>query len=217
MKLYQSVGPNPRVVTMFIAEKGVAVPRAWVDIMRGENRQPDYLSRNPWGHTPLLELDDGGCIAESVAICEYLEERHPDPPLIGATAEARAATRMTVRRIDQTVVVPMTIGFRGAEGHGLFKDRLLCVPDAAPGAKALGQDGLAFLDRSIEGSTWLAGERFTLADILLFCFVEFGAQVGQPLSGDLARLTDWRTRVAARPSAAASANPKIGLEQAEAA
>lgn len=213
MLLRQSVGPNPRVVTMFIAEKGIAVPRAWVDLMKGENRQDAYLALNPAGHTPLLETDDGRHIGETVAICEYLEELHPDPPLIGATPEARAETRMRVRQVDQGVVVPMTIGFRGAEGFPLFKDRLLCRPDAADGTKAMAQDGLAFLDRVLDGREWLAGDRFTLADILLFCLVEFGGQVGQPIGGGLERLKAWRDRVAARPSASASADPKLGLRE----
>lgn len=217
MLLRQSVGPNPRVVTMFIAEKGIEVPRAWVDIMRGENREPGYLALNPAGHTPLLETDGGAQICETVAICEYLEELHPAPVLIGASPEARAQTRMTVRQIDQNVVVPMTIGFRGAEGYPLFKDRMLCVPDAAEGTKAMGRDALVKLDQSLEGREWIAGDRFTLADILLFCFVEFGFQVGQPLDSALTRLADWRERVAARPSAAASANPKVGMREEETA
>lgn len=210
MKLYQSVGPNPRVATMFIAEKGITVERAFVDIMTGENRQPPYLAKNPYGHTPILELDDGNALAESTAICEFLEERHPSPPLIGATPEQRAETRMRVRQVDQNVVVPAVMGFRGAEGLPLFKDRLLCVPDAADGAKAMARDGLEKLDAGLSGD-WLCGDRFTLADILLFCITEFGAQVGQPIPDGCAKLKAWSQRVAARPSAAVSANPKNGL------
>lgn len=210
MKLYQSVGPNPRVATMFIAEKGITVERAFVDIMAGENRQPPFLSRNPYGHTPVLELDDGSSLAESTAICEYLEERHPSPALIGATPEQRAETRMRVRQIDQNVVVPMVIGFRGAEGLPLFKDRMFCVPNAAEDAKAMGRDGMEKLDAGLSGD-WLCGSRFTLADILLFCLTDFGAQVGQPIPDGYTKLKAWSQRVAARPSAAISANPKNGL------
>lgn len=213
MKLYQSLGPNPRVVTMFVAEKGIEVERAFVDVMAGENRREPYLSRNPYGHTPMLELDDGTCLAESTAICEYLEELHPDPPLIGRTPLERAQTRMTVRRIDQEIVVPMTAAFRGSEGYGLFKDRLLCLPEAADSLKRLGRDGLARLDRWAAGRAWLAGERFTLADMLLFAFLDFGAAVGQPLDPANANLAAWFERVKARPSAAISANPKHGLKE----
>lgn len=210
MRLYQSVGPNPRVVTMFLAEKGLAVERTFVDIITGENRQPPFLARNPAGHTPLLELDDGSHLAESLAICEYLEELNPAPPLIGSSASERAQTRALLREIDQTVVVPMTIGFRGAEGLELFKNRLLCVPDAAAGTKALSQYALAALDKRLASSWWLLGDRFTLADILLFCFAEFGGQVGQPLPSSCSNLSAWQARVAARPSAATSADPMNG-------
>jgi len=100
MKLYDSVGPNPHVVRMFIAEKGIEIPTETVDIMAGANRKPDYLAKNPGGGSPALELDDGSVLAEITAICEYLEERFPTPPLLGSTAEERAETRMWTRRID---------------------------------------------------------------------------------------------------------------------
>lgn len=211
MKLYQSLGPNPRVVLMYLAETGVAVDRRFVDIMAAENRQPEFCAKSPLGHTPLLELDDGSCIAESIAICEYLDETQIAHALLGATAEARAQTRMLVRIVDQLVVVPMTAGFRGAEGLPMFQSRLLCLPDAAADLKRLAADGLAQVDRIVGDGPWLAGERFSLADILLFSFVEFGAMVGQPPDPALANLNAWRDRVAARPSAAASANPQLGI------
>ena len=211
MKLYQSLGPNPRVVLMYLAETGVAVERRFVDIMAAENRQPDFCAKSPLGHTPLLELDDGECIAESIAICEYLDESLGGHALLGATAEARGRTRMLVRIVDQLVVVPMTAGFRGAEGLPMFQSRLLCLPDAAGDLKRLAADGLAQLDRIVGAGPWVAGDRFSLADILLYSFVEFGAMVGQPLDPALTNLAAWRDRVAARPSAAASANPQYGI------
>ncbi len=211
MILYQSVGPNPRVAIMYAAEKGIALPRAFVDIIDGENRREGYLAKNPAGGTPCLELDDGSIIAESIAICEYLEELHPSPPLVGSTPEQRAATRMMIRRVDHDVVVPMSSGFRSAEGLPMFDSRMLCRPDAADGLKAYARDGLARLDAGLAGKDYLTGDRFTLADILLYSFVEFGPQVGQPFPDELARLAAWRARVAARPSAAASADPHNGL------
>ncbi len=211
MKLYQSIGPNPRVVTMFVAEKGLTIERDFVDIQAGENRQPAYLAKNPAGGTPCLEIDNGRFIAESVAICEYLEEHHPSPPLIGLNAEDRAMTRMAVRAIDQSVVVPMTNGFRSAEGLPMFQSRMLCVPEAADGNKAYAREGLARADTILTGREFLCGDRFTLADILLFVWVEFGAMVGQPSPDGLQNLAAWKARIGARPSAALSANPKIGL------
>lgn len=211
MKLYQSIGPNPRVVLMYLAETGLTVERRFVDIMAGENRQEDFLAKSPLGHTPLLELDSGQRIAESIAICEYLDETQVLHALLGTSAEQRAETRMLVRIIDQLAVVPMTAGFRGAEGLPMFESRMLCLPDAAVDLKRLAADGLAKIDRIIGARPWIAGDRFSLADILLYSFVEFGAMVGQPLDPALANLVAWRTRVAERPSAAASANPKLGI------
>ncbi len=211
MKLYQSVGPNPRVVTLFVAEKGVAVERVFVDIQAGENRQPTYLAINPHGGTPSLALDDGSHLSESVAICEYLEETQSGPSLIGATPAERAATRAMTRWIDQMVVVPMSSGFRSAEGLPMFKDRLLCVPEAAEGNKAYARDGLTQVDGELGDKEWLMGNRFSLADILLFAFVDFGGAVGQPIPDGLSKLKAWAARVAARPSAALSADPKNGV------
>lgn len=211
MRLYQSLGPNPRVVLMYLAETGGEVDRQFIDIMTAENRQPDFLEKSPLGHTPLLELDDGACIAESIAICEYLDETLGGHALLGASAAERARTRMLVRIVDQLVVVPMTAGFRGAEGLPMFQGRLLCLPDAAADLKRLAADGLTQVDRIVGAGPWLAGERFSLADILLYSFVEFGAMVGQPLDPALVHLAAWQGRVAARPSAAASANPKLGI------
>ena len=128
MKLYNSVGPNPRVVNMFLAEKGVEIDRVQVDIMAGENRQDAHLARNPAGQAPTLELDDGTFIAEITAICEYLDELYPEPPLIGSTPQERAVTRMWARRIDLQVVEPMLIGFRSSEGFAMFKDRVRLLP-----------------------------------------------------------------------------------------
>lgn len=211
MKLYQSIGPNPRVVLMFLEEKGAVIDRAFVDIMKGENRQPDFVARNPFGQVPLLEMDDGGYLSESTAICGYIEEKFPTPALIGSTAEERAVTAMLIRRLDYDVVGPMTTAFRGSEGLPMFKDRLRCLPEAADGLKACARDGLAAFDALLAGKTWLAGDRFTLADILLFCLTEFGKMVGQPLPDGLANLAAWSERVAARPSAAASLDAKKGI------
>jgi glutathione S-transferase len=204
MKLYQSIGPNPRAVKMFIAEKGLDIARVDVDLPKGENREAPHLARNPSGQTPTLELDDGSCLAEITAICEYLEEIHPSPPLIGTTPQERAEARMWTRRVDLKICEPMANGFRFGEGLGLFKDRVLCVPEASPGLKAMARNGEEWLEGQLTGP-WICGDRFTLADILLFSFIEFGAQVGQPLDPGFGKLTAWFERAKGRPSVAASA------------
>lgn len=204
MKFYNSIGPNPRVVKMFMAEKGIDIPRVEVDLMGGENRQGAHLARNPSGQTPTLELDDGSFLAEITAICEYLEEKHPSPPLIGATPEERAMTRMWTRRIDLQIVEPMLIGFRSAEGHELFKARVRLLPQAAADLKTLAQERITWLDGLMSGKSFVAGDRFTLADILLYCTLDFGRTVGQPINRDNANIAGWFDRVSARPSAEAS-------------
>jgi glutathione S-transferase len=204
VKLYTSIGPNPRVVKMFMAEKGIELDRVEVDLRSGENRKPPYLAVNPAGQTPALQLDDGAYITEITAICEYLEEHTPNPPLIGRTSEERAHTRMWTRRVDLKVAEPMANGFRFGEGLAMFESRLRCLPEASPGLKAVAQDGIAWIEENFEGP-WIAGGRFTLADILLFAFMDFGAVVGQPIDPKNKKIVDWFERVKARPSAAASA------------
>lgn len=202
MKLYNSIGPNPRLVKMFAAEKGLKLELVEVDIIGGESRQPAYLAINPTGTTPVLAPDGGRPIAETTAICEYLEELQASPPLIGATPAARAEARMWWRRVDLLVVQPMTAGFRGAEGLPLFQDRVVCLPQAADDLKRTAQQGLTWLEAQIGDKPYIAGDALTVADLLLFCFVEFGEKVGQGLDPAHVHLTAWRERMAARPSAA---------------
>ena len=203
MKLYDSIGPNPHLVRMFMAEKGIEIPREKVDIMAGENRQGPYLARNPSGTCPALELDDGTILAETTAICEYLEELHPENPLIGATPEERAQTRMWVRRIDLGVCEPMANGFRFSQGLKMFKDRIHCIPEAADGLKATAAGRIEWLDGLMEGGHYVCGDRLTLADLLLFAFVDFFAKVGQPIDPARTNIVAWHARMKARPSAAA--------------
>jgi glutathione S-transferase len=205
MKFYNSIGPNPRVVKMFMAEKGLEIERVPVDLMAGENRQAAYGTVNPSQTLPALEVDEGEVLAEITAICEYLEELHPTPPLIGSTPMQRAQTRMWTRRIDLGIVEPMTQGFRYSQGLRMFQSRMRCIPQAADDLKTIAQEKLAWLDGLIDGREWIVGDRFTLADILLYCFVDFGTQVGQPLNPENANLAAWFERAKARPSAAASA------------
>ena len=203
MKFYNSLGPNPHVVRMFAAERGIKLDSVEVDLMAGENRQSAYLGKNPAGQLPCLELDDGSYLSEITAICEYLDETSPGASLIGATPEARAKTRMWTRRVDLNICEPMANGFRFSEGLQLFKDRIVTRPEAADGLKAMAQDRLRWLDGQLAGKQFLTGDSLTLADILLFCFLQFGANVGQPLNPDNRNVQAWFDRVKARPSAAA--------------
>ena len=203
MKFYNSMGPNPHVVRMFMAEKGLKIPSAEVDLMAGDNRKPEHLARNPHGQMPTLELDDGSFISEILAICEYLEDTNPTPALIGANPKEKAEARMWTRRVDLNICEPLANGFRFSQGHRLFKDRIVTVPEAADGLKKMAQDRLKWLDGQLEGREFLCGGRFTLADILLFCFLDFGNTVGQPLNPENSNVAAWFAKVKARPSAAA--------------
>jgi glutathione S-transferase len=176
MKLYDSIGPNPRVVRMFIAEKGIDMPKQPVDLRGGENRQEAHLKRNPHGQMPTLELDCGSYVSEIVPICEYLEEK-------------------------LNIAEPLTNGYRFGEALKFFEKRIPVAPEASPGLKMIAANRLRWLNGQMaDGRDYLCGKRFTLADILLYCFLDFGIQVGQPLDATNTNIAAWFGRVGERPS-----------------
>ena len=204
MKFYNSVGPNPRMVRMFMAEKGFDVPKVEVDLRGGENRRAPYLAVNPSGQTPALELADGTVLAEITAICEYVDEIKKDTPsLIGDTAEERARTRMWTRRVDLNICEPAANGFRFAEGLKMFQDRVHCIPQAADDLKLTARKKLTWLDGLMGAQPFIVGGKITMADILLFAVLDFMKNVGQPLEPANKNLTAWFDRMKSRPSAAA--------------
>jgi len=209
MQLYHSLKPHPlvgagREVRMFLHEKGLRIPMVELDMMSGENRRREFLEKNPAGQLPALELDDGRVIAESIAICELLEDLHPDTPLIGATPLQKAETRMWQRRVELGITENIYNGWRFAEGQEFWKTRGRVVPEAASGLKATARDKLAWLDAQMQGKRFILGDRFTLVDIVLLVGLDFGDMVGQPLDGALSNLSRWRADVARRPSVAGS-------------
>jgi glutathione S-transferase len=188
---------------MFIQELGIDLESVEVDLMAGENRQQDHLSRNPSGQMPTLELDNGEFISEITVICDYLDEVQGYTDLMGKTPETRAETRMWTRRIDLQIVEPLTNGFRFSEGHDFFKDRLRLIPQAADDLKTLAQERITWLDGQIEGKEFICGDRFSLADIMLYCFLNFGTTVGQPLNEDNKNVVNLYNKIHTRPSASA--------------
>jgi glutathione S-transferase len=200
MKLYDSVGPNPRIVRMFMAEKGIEISKQWVDLRGGENREPPHLKRNPHGQMPTLELDDGSYLSEIIAICEYLEEKQPKPAMIGTTAEERAECRMWTRRVDLNICEHIANGYRFGVALERFQTRITCVPEASEGLKKIAANRLEWLNGQMAGKDYLCGARFTLADMLLYCWLDFGATVGQALDLANTNLVAWFARVAERPS-----------------
>ncbi len=203
MKLLNSVGPNPHVVRMFAAEKGVTLELEEVDLMAGANREADYVAKNPQGQLPCLVMENGNYLSEITAICEYLDEKSGGTSLLGSNAEERAETRMWTRRIDLYICEPLANGFRFSEGLPLFKDRMTTLPEAAEGLKRVAREKLVWLDGLMAGNEFVGGSRLTLADILLYCFLTFGKTVGQPYDENLSNLHAWYQRMDARPTAKA--------------
>ncbi len=207
MKFYDSLGPNPRLVRLFAAEKGIELPKVQLDLLAGENRRPPYTDKNPGGQMPALELDDGTFLAETVVLCEYLEELHPKPALVGTTPVERAVTRMWTRRVELWITEPLTAGFRYGEGLAMFKDRMRTIPQAADDLKAMAREGIEKLDRLIAGRDFIARDQISLADIVLYAFLDFATGVGQPLDPKNKNVAAWFARMSARPSAEASLHP----------
>ena len=157
MKLYQSTGaPNPRRVTMFLAEKGVEVESVEVSIAKGEHKLPEYLDKNPLGSVPLLELDDGSYLAETVAICRYIEETTPEPPLFGIDAEDRARVEMWNRRMEFEIFGLFAGWFRNT--HDFFKGRIPQVPEYGEVCRNALNSRIDWLDRELRGSEFIAGD-----------------------------------------------------------
>ena len=205
MKFFNSLGPNPHAVRMFAAEKGVDLPLQEVDVMGGEHRRPPYSVQNPMMQTPAFETDDGQIIVELTAICEYLEELHPNPPLIGATPGERAETRMWLRRLDLNILESRSRAGRATTSRDFYIDKikLLSIP-AAEELQALVEDRVLWLDQQMAGKTWICGDRFTLADVMFYCFMTFRApEGGSNLPPGTPNLAAWFDRVKIRPSAKA--------------
>jgi glutathione S-transferase len=190
---------------MFAAEKGLEIENVKVDIHAGENRCQPFLSLNSTGTTPVLVLESGFAISETIAICDYLDGVHPGrTSLMGATPHERAESLMWWRRVDLQVVQPMTAGFRAAEGLDMFRDRVRCIPTAADEFKLMAQEGFAWIDGQLKDRDYLADDRLTVGDLLLFCFTEFGSLVGQAPDSELTNIQAWLARMKTRPSAAVS-------------
>jgi len=202
MKLYDSaMAPNPRRVRIFLAEKGVTVPIEQVDIGKAVNRQPPFLAKNALGGLPVLELDDGTCIAESVAICRYFEEQQPQPPLLGTDAKDRALVEMWQRRMELELFRNVTGCFQNT--HKFFEGRIPQVPAYGEVCREAGRKRLAWLDGELTGRPFVAGERYTIADITALCAIDFGRVVDIRIAPEQKNLQRWYDAASSRPSAKA--------------
>ena len=195
-------GPNPRRVRIFLAEKGISVPMETVDILKRRNRQPDFLEKNPTGGIPILELDDGTCISESVAICRYFEELHPEPPLFGTGAKERAIIEMWLRRVELNLMVP--IGMVWVHGHPLTAKLIQQIPEAAAQNRVRTAMGYRLLNDQLAENEFIAGDTYSVVDAVALATCDFGAGlVGVPPEDGLTHLARWHAAVSARPSATA--------------
>jgi glutathione S-transferase len=201
VRLYDAVGPHPSVVRMFLAEKGLQIPSEILVLAIGAGRTPAHLARNPIGEAPVLETDDGQYISESVAICEYLEEIHPFPVLIGCSPAERAETRMWARRVEFNICVPLLNGHRFGSTSLIRARQGLATPSGSRESRAMASAALAWLEGQMGQRDYLCGDRFSFADILLYSFVNFGISTGQLLDPDWTALARWRERIRSRPSA----------------
>jgi glutathione S-transferase len=202
MKLYDSaMAPNPRRVRIFLAEKGIEVPTVQVDIGKAENRRPEFLAKNPLGVVPVLELDDGTYLAESVAICRYFEEIQPEPPLMGSGAQDRAIVEMWNRRMEFEIALPVMQSFRNT--HDFFKGRIPQVPEYGEVSKASAKKRLEWLDTELESREFIAGDRYTIADITAQVGIDFGRVTDIRIQPEQKNLQRWYDAVSSRPSAKA--------------
>jgi glutathione S-transferase len=202
MKLYDSaMAPNPRRVRIFLAEKGITVPIVAVDIGKAENRQPPFLAKNPLGGLPVLELDDGSHLAESVAICRYFEETQPEPPLMGRGAADRAGVEMWNRRMERELFRNVTGCFQNT--HAFFKGRIPQVAEYGEVCRAAARTRLAWLDGELAERPFVAGERYTIADITALCALDFGRVSDIRIAPEQKHLQRWYDAVSSRPSAKA--------------
>ena len=203
MKLHTSArAPNPRRVDMFIAEKGITgISRELIDLNAGEHWGAAFRSRNPLSRVPVLELDDGRFLAESRAICSYLEYLHPDPNLMGTNAEERAFIEMADRQVEHHLLASIANHVRHTHpGLLALENPQFADYGAAQGDKMLAAAKL--FDAQLASRPWMAGDRFTIADITGFCGIEFARLVKfKPSDAGLTHLAAWRDRVAERPSA----------------
>lgn len=204
MKLYTYPGaPNPRRVHMYLAEKGIEIPFEHVNIMKRENRTPEFMADiNAMGGVPVLELDDGSHLAESVAICRYLETLHPEPSLFGVSAEEIGIVEMWVRRIELYLMVP--VGMVWVHGSPLTKAVMKeQIPAMAEQNRESVRRYFDFLDRHLASNDYLAGDAFSIADISALCTMDFAATLNDlPHAKEQVHLSRWYEAVSSRPSAA---------------
>lgn len=209
MKFYDCrTAPSPRRVRIFAAEKGIELDKVEVDLMQGEQFSPEFRAVNPDCVVPVLVLDDGTCISEVLAICDYLETRHPEPPLFGRTPEERAQVMMWNFKVEQQGLWPVAETFRnatpGLAGRALpGPDNYAQIPELAVRGRERATAFLGRLDRLLAEHEFVAGEAFSIADISALVVVDFAKRLKIAAGTSMPSLERWHAAVGARPSASA--------------
>lgn len=203
MKLYNSAmpAPNPRRVRIFAAEKGIDLPLEEVALAKREHKSDAFREKNSLGQTPVLELDDGTTICESVSICRYLEELHPENPLFGRNALERAQVDMWLRRVEFVLMGPVGNFWRHA--HPYTAKVVKQFPEFGESSREATAAAMRWFDRELEGRDFILGSYFSAADIMALCVVDFAKFAGLDMPEETPHLHAWHKRVSSRPSASA--------------
>ena len=193
--------PNPRRVRIFLAEKDLDLPETAIDMRARQHKSPEFLAKNPAGQLPVLELDDGRALSESVAICRYLDALYPEPPMFGRDPFEVAEVDMWIRRVEFLMTSPVAMFWRHA--HPYTASLLEQFTDFGESNRANAARAFGWLDRQLAERPFVAGDRFSMADICALTTVDFAGFTGLPMPDDAAALRAWPARVSERPSASA--------------
>ena len=194
-------GMHPRRVRIFLAEKGLSIPRKEVDAAGHANETPQFLQLNPLGKLPVLELDDGTTISESLAICRHLEELHPTPPLLGSTSRERAQIDMWTLRMEFELSRPVAQVF--LHTSDFYRNRIEQVPEVARHARGHALATMQWLDGELARHQHIAGDGYSMADIVAQCAFVLGKAAGLRIPPEMAHLSRWFAAVSSRPTARA--------------
>ncbi len=199
MKLYNGFSPNGARVAVFLAEKDVTIPTADVSVLKGETRTPEFRKINSLGQVPVLELDDGTILTESVAICRYLESLYPKPSLFGEDALAQARIEMWNRRMERHIFD--TVGNVGMHEMPLFADQIEQIPEYAASLRRRFAAKLSWLDAEMaDGRPFIAGDTFSVADITGMAALMVCHFIEEKVPTDFEHVKAWEDRMRARPS-----------------
>jgi glutathione S-transferase len=203
VKLYNhSLAPNPRRVRIFAAEKGIELALEEIDILAGQSRLPQFLTKNSSGAVPVLELDDGSYLSESVAICRYLEGLQPEPNLLGRDLREQAEVERWNRRMELELFAPIGRTFQNT--NPIFQKRIKQFPEYGEAQRAIVYQRLERMDHELDGQEFITSDRFTIADITALVAIDFGLRLADiQIASSLIHLTSWHETVSKRASAKA--------------